>query len=255
MEGTETVTAKPAVVLHDNEIHSFLSATYTFEYAEGKVGEPCSSQLVVTSHALPSAAPVIMSEIKIIFEGSMKPIFLSHQTIENDYIHSSAISLQAVSLTESLQDDRPVFAGEASLVFRPGQTRIFEFSSLLREDGEAKAVSATFSMATELFDLEYINTFDQTITPDVWWGEKSIKKRIVRADAASIMILPKPPKIKLRLVGLQDQYYTNEQIALQVEVTNGEEVDSIVNLEVRLLGEGAPPITLKLAGTESYELQ
>ncbi|PBP26987.1 hypothetical protein BUE80_DR002055 [Diplocarpon rosae] len=255
LAGLENVKAKPAVVLHNNEIHSFLSATYTFEYPEGKVGEQCYSQLVVTSHALPSAAPVNMSEIKIAFEGSMKTVLLSHQLSENASDRTRETALQLVSLSESVQDERPILTGNSSLVFGPGQTRIFEFGSMLREDGEAKAISATFSMATDLFDLEYINTFDRTITSDVWWGERAIKKRIVRADPASITVLPKPPKIQLQLVGLQEQYYTNEEIALKLEVKNGEEVDSIVNLEVRLHGENAPPITMKIGDRGSERMQ
>ncbi|KAH9206850.1 Gryzun, putative trafficking through golgi-domain-containing protein [Leptodontidium sp. 2 PMI_412] len=253
LEGLETVKSKPAVVLHDHEIHSFLSATYTFEHSEGKVGEPCFSQLAVSSHAVPSAAPVTISGIRITFEGSMKQVVISHQDGDGQATKPNQISLRTVSLTESTQESQPTLIGDASLVFRPGQTKIFEFSSILREAGDARAVSATFSMATDLFDLEYVNSFSQTITPDVWWGEKSIKKRIVRANAASIVILPKPPKIQLRLVGVQEQYYMNEQIVLKVEVTNGEEVDSVVNLGVRLLGEEAPPIIMKLGGIEVHE--
>ncbi|OWP03826.1 hypothetical protein B2J93_2671 [Marssonina coronariae] len=252
--GLEKVRTKPAVVLHNKEIHSFLSATYTFEYPEGKVGEQCSSQLVVTSYALPSAAPVTMSQINIAFEGKMKTVFL-HQISENIPDRTRDTALQLVSLSESVQDERPALIGYASLVFEPGQTMIFEFGSMLREDGEAKAISATFSMATDLFDLEYINTFDRTTISDVWWGERTIKKRIVRADAASITVLPKPPKIQLQLVGLHEQYYTNEQIALKLKVTNGEEVDSIVHLEVRLHGENAPPITMKIGDTGSEQMQ
>ncbi|KAH7380853.1 Gryzun, putative trafficking through golgi-domain-containing protein [Cadophora sp. MPI-SDFR-AT-0126] len=255
LEGLDTVKTKPAVALHDHEINSFLSATYTFEQSEGKVGEPCFSQLAVSSHAVPSAAPVTIAEIKIVFEGSMKPVVISHQEGEVGVGESNQISLRTVSLTESAHESQPTLIGEATLIFRPGETKIFEFSSILREAGEATAVSATFSMATDLFDLEYINTFSQTNIPDVWWGEQSIKKRIVRANAASIVILPKPPKIQLRLLGLREQYYMNEQIVLQVEVTNGEEVDTVVNLEVRLLGEDAPPIMMKLGGTEVFEAE
>ncbi|KAI9051245.1 hypothetical protein LZ554_005346 [Drepanopeziza brunnea f. sp. 'monogermtubi'] len=254
LEGLETIKAKPAVVLHSNEIHSFLSATYTFEHAEGKVGELCPSQLVVTSVALPTAASVTISDIKITFNGSMKPVVLSHRAIDDGLDQTPVIALQSVPLTEATPDERSVLIGHASLVFGPGQTRIFEFSTVLREDGEAKAISATFSMATDLFDLEYVNTFDQKIAPDVWWGERSIKKRVVRPDATTITILPKPPKIQLRIVGMQEQYYTNEQIVLKVEVTNGEDVESIVNLEVRLVGDDVPTVTLKLDDKENNEI-
>ena len=243
------------MVLHDQEVHSFLSATYTFEHSEGKVGELCPSQLAVTSTALPTSVPVTMTEIRIEFEGSMKPIILRHSSTSQD-TNLSSISLSKISLTDSMTesigapDGRPALSGEGALTFRPGQTRIFEFGSLLREAGEAKAISVTFGIASDLFDLDYIQSFNEgTITPDVWWGEQSVKKKLIRANASAITILPKPPKMELRFIELEEQYYTNEHIKLQLEVVNGEDEDSVANLEVHLLGESAPLLTLKLAGS------
>lgn len=239
-------------MLHDEEVHSFLSATYTFEQAEGKVGELCPSQLAVTSTALPTSMPVIMTDIRIEFEGSMKPIILKHDSNAQEP-SPALLSLSRVSLADypaesSGRDGRPTLRGESDLTFRPGQTRVFEFRSLLREAGEAKAVSATFACASELYDLEYVQTFsERTTTPDVWWGENSVKKKLVRVNASAITVLPKPPKMELRFIELQEQYYTNENIKLQLEVINGEDVDSIAGLEVHLLGEDAPLLTLKLA--------
>ena len=62
LNGVDNLKAKPAVVLHANDIVSFLSASYVFEYPEGNVGEHCSSQFAVTSNALATAAPITMSE-------------------------------------------------------------------------------------------------------------------------------------------------------------------------------------------------
>jgi trafficking protein particle complex subunit 11 len=256
LQGLESIKTKPTVILQEKDIHSFLSASYTFEYSEGKVGEPCSSQLAVTSHSFQSAVPVTMSEIRVNFEGSMKPLLLKHQIDEpKPPEQSGEILLSKTPLSETTHDSRPILLGNASLIFCAGKTRAFEFSNLLREAGDAKAISATFSMATDLFDLEYVHTFEQTSTPDVWWGEQSIKKRIVRVSAASITILPKPPKLELKFVGFQEQYYTNEQIILQLEVTNGEEDDSVVNLDLRLLGEGAPTISLKVPATSDGTIE
>jgi hypothetical protein len=243
-------------VLHDEEIHSFLSATYTFEQAEGKVGELCPSQLAVTSTAQTTSVPVTMNEIRIEFEGGMKPIILRHDSTVQEP-NRGPLSLSKVSLADfqagsSGREGRPALLGEADLTFRPGQTRVFEFGSLLRDAGEAKAVSAAFAKASDLFDLEYVQTFtERTTTPDVWWGENGVKKKLVRVNASAITVLPKPPKMELRFIELQPQYYTNENIMLQLEVVNGEDVDSIANLEVQLLGESAPLLTLKFAGSDN----
>ncbi|KAE8453746.1 hypothetical protein EG329_009257 [Mollisiaceae sp. DMI_Dod_QoI] len=249
LEGLDTVKAKPAVVIHAKEIASFLSASYAFEYAEGKVGELCSSQFTVTSNALAISAPVIISEIRLDYEGNMKPLVLRHNgggldDPDNSEVHSDNLHLNKVSLSEESSDDRPSLVGRVDLTFRPGQTRVYEFSSMLREAGDANASSANFSIATDQFDLEYIHNFQQTTAPDVWWGETGVKKRLVRPSSSSILVLPKPPKIELGFVGLESQYYTNEHIALKLEVLNGEDVDSVVSLDVRLIGQDVPPITI-----------
>ena len=246
-------------MIHDQDVHSFLSATYSFEHSEGKVGELCPSQLAVTSTAVSKSVPVTMTEIRIEFEGSMKPLILRHNDSALEP-NSGQVSLSKVSLSESqaessgTQGGRFALAGETDLTFRPGQIRVFEFASLLRDAGEAKAVSAKFSLTSDPFDLEYVQNFsERTAAPDVWWGNHSSKKKLVRANACAITILPKPPKMELRFIRLQEQYYTNEQIKLQLEVINGEDFDSIANLEVHLLGESAPLLTLRLAGLPDSE--
>lgn len=256
LEGLETVKAKPAIVLHDQEVHSFISGTYAFQHPEGKVGELCASQLVVKSSALPTSAPVTITELLIDFEGSMKPIILRHRAKDG----STDVVFGKVSLIEDFnthaetsslrpnEEGRPTLFGEEDLSFAPGQTRIFEFSNMLREAGEAKALSATFRIASDLFDLDYVLSFAHSGVPDIWWGDQSKKKRLLRVNAYSIVVLPKPPKMELRFLGLQEQYYTNEQISLQVEVVNGEEEDSIGSLELRVTGEDAPPAKLRLIG-------
>lgn len=249
---------KPALVLHHRDVLSFLSATYVFEQSHGKVGELCSSQLAVTSNALTASVPVIISEIKLEFDGSMKPILLKHSNDTRGSEEEVGDQLIKVSLTDilsksnstprsgPLQEGRPILVGSADLTFGPGQKRIFEFSSLLREAGMATAISATFSIASDLFDLDFVQTFENTSQPDVWWGDKSASRKLVRDSASSITVLPKPPKVVLRFVEFQEQYYTNESIKLHLEIANGEDFDSIVNLDVRLIGDDSPPITLKV---------
>ncbi|KAF8867253.1 hypothetical protein BDZ45DRAFT_667224 [Acephala macrosclerotiorum] len=261
LDGLDNIKAKPAVVLHAKELASFLSASYVFEYPEGKVGEQCSSQLAVTSNAFAAAAPVTLSEIKLDYDGSMKPLILKHKEsgldgTDTSEVRSDSLHLTKVSLSEDTHGDWPVLLGEASLIFRPGQTRVFEFSSVLREAGDANASSANFSITNDQFDLEYIHPFEQANTPDVWWGGTGVKKRIVRPEPYSITVLPKPPKIELAFVGLEPQYYTNEQMALKLEVLNGEEVDSVVSLDVRLIGEDAPPISIDdITGTNAEDTE
>ncbi|KFY12053.1 hypothetical protein V492_04118 [Pseudogymnoascus sp. VKM F-4246] len=250
LDDVDTVKGKPAVVLQGRDIHSFLSATFVFEQAEGKVGEPCRSQLSVTSFAAKGSSPVTMAEIKIKFEGSLKPVTIRHSTEAQEVeVRPDNTSFTKVALREEhgnpddISKERGLrsstLVGEESLHFLPGQTRVFELSCPLREPGKAKAISATFALAAPLFDLECITEFDHITTRDVWWSQKPARKRVVRADPHSIIILPKPPKMEIKFQALKDQYYTNEPIDLNIDIFNGEDEESLASLEVTIASDGA----------------
>ncbi|OBT83414.1 hypothetical protein VE02_07694 [Pseudogymnoascus sp. 03VT05] len=254
LDDVDTVKGKPAVVLQGRDIHSFLCATFIFEQAEGKVGEPCTSQLSVTSFASKGSSPVTMAEIKVKFEGSLKPVTIRHSSEAQDVeVRPDNTSFTKVALREehgnseetamSVAKDRGLrpstLVGDESLIFLPGQTRVFELSCPLREPGKAKAISATFALAAPLFDLECIIDFDHITTRDMWWSQKSACKRVVRADPHSIIILPKPPKMEIKFQALKDQYYTNEPIDLNVDIFNGEDEESLATLEVTISNDGA----------------
>lgn len=211
------------------------------------------------------SAPVTISGIRVEFEGSMKPLELQHKITDENTGDRNDFLLSKVSLSDAFsekrdsqsgtrlsQSGRSSFIGEGNLAIWPGQTKVFWFSSLLREAGDATALSVTFSLNSERFDLDYVQRFETTTHPDVWWSGDFAKKRLLRPRPSSITILPKPPKVELRLVELQDQYYANENITLQLEVVNGEDADSSISLDVRLLGDVAPPISLKMPIARDY---
>ncbi|KAJ8061361.1 hypothetical protein OCU04_010419 [Sclerotinia nivalis] len=249
LDGLSTVKVKPAIVLHVEEVQSFLTASYAFEKSEGKVGEHSSSQLAIRSSAIASSTPVTINEIRVEFTGGMKPILLRHKAgNEASEIPKSGILYKKTSFVdESTVEDgldpaptRHTLAGYEDLTFRPGQIKAFEFVNLLREAGDVKALRATFSITSDLFDFDYVHSFDRPTFPEMWYGESGTKKKLVRTRPSSIHVLPKPPKLELRILELQEQYYTNELVSLHLEVKNGEDTDSVVDLEARLLGENVP---------------
>jgi trafficking protein particle complex subunit 11 len=254
------VTHKPAVVIQEQGVHSFLTATFAFERGEGKVGESCMSQLTVSSTALSVAAPVIMMGIKISFEGSMRPVFLKHQAADaTEDAGTGGTRYTKVALRDGSTtiDGRPLsrdprfgpLIGEANLTFASGTTTVFEFPCPLKEPGDARAVSATFTMSAELFDLDFVVSFDRPLSPVVWWHQKSGKRKIVRVDPHALHIQPRPPKMDMRFIAMQEEYYTDEPITLQLEITNGEDDGSIAKLIVNVTGPGAPPFVLRAAGS------
>ncbi|ESZ91081.1 hypothetical protein SBOR_8544 [Sclerotinia borealis F-4128] len=251
LEGLSTVKVKPAVVLHAEEIQSFLTASYAFEKSEGKVGEHSLSQLAVRSSALASSTPVTINEIRLEFTGSMKPIVLRHKTSAEVsgtpksgvlYRKSPLIDESTVEKGHDPVDlpTRQTLTSYEDLTFSPGQIKVFEFVNLLREAGDARASKVTFSIASDLFDFDYVHSFDRPTFPEMWYGESGMKKKLVRTRPSSLHVLPKPPKLELRILEFQEQYYTNELISLHLELKNGEEIDSVVDIEARLLGENVP---------------
>lgn len=259
-----TVKVKPAVVLHDQEVQSPLTATYSFQKSEVKVGDYSSSQLVVKSSAVSSSTPVTASEIRIEFNDSMKPVLLRHSdspgtkpTSSRGVLYSKVSLVDDTAREKEKVDDapsRPMLLGDADLTFKAGEIKVFEFSNLFREAGDARALSVTFSIASNLFDLDYVHSFERSTSPETWYSEDGSRKPLVRSKPYSVRVLPKPPKLELRIIDLQEQFYTNELISLRLEVMNGEEVDSVVSLEGRMLGANVPStVTLKRLDTDQAE--
>lgn len=246
-------------------MHSFLVTTFAFDQETARVGEPCRAQLSVTSLASENSAPVIMDEIKVLFETSLKPITLHNRSQgEQPEICKDGTLLHKVSLTEehskrdsilSAQSKRTIkstlLSGSADLTFAPGQTHVFEFMIPLRESEHAKALTASFTMTTSSFDLDYIVSFDSIIDPIVRWARPRGPKRIVRADPHKINILPKPPKMDTHFPSLSEQYYTDETIKIELDIFNGEDEDTIAELEVEITSAQSPnpatPFKVRLA--------
>ena len=260
----ENIKGRPAVVLRQQDVHSFLVTTFAFDQETARVGEPCRAQLSVTSLASKNSAPVVMDEIKILFETSLKPITLRHSSeSEKSEICKDGTLLHKVVLTEeqSKRESIPsvgkrtfkptVLSGIVDLNFAPDQTRVFEFTIPLRESEHAKALTASFTMTTSSFDLDYIVSFDSIIDPIVHWARPRAPKRIVRADPHKINILPKPPKMDIHFPSLSEQYYTDETIKIELDIFNGEHEDTIAELEVEITSAQSPnpatPFKVRLA--------
>ncbi|TQS35849.1 hypothetical protein Golomagni_03718 [Golovinomyces magnicellulatus] len=243
---------RPTLVIQDTELHSFLTSTFTFGSLKGKVGDVCLSQFVVHSNAISASAPVKISQIRISLEGNMKSIILKHTDLENSISNEDgSVSMRKLVLCDTFENGQTVLTASTSLSFHPSRTTVFEFSNFLRESGLAKALSATYVMSTENFDLKYINNFHRNKMPGIWWNEDLTRKRMARGNASSINILQKPPKLELKFKSQHIQYCINEAISLELVILNDEDFDTIVALEVRLLGEHAPQVTLEIISVDT----
>lgn len=225
----------------EQDVHSFLSSTFAFEQAEGKVADICTCQLGITSHASQTSKAIRFSYVKVDLEGGLKPITIRHKETTADQMVYSKVELSEDSSSPVL-----MLFGNQDLTLSPGQTKIFEFSFPLRESGQARATSATFSIRSDAYDLDYVVDFQQIIIPDIWWYQQTSKRRIVRFDPYVINILPKPPKMDVTFVELHDQYYTSEAINLQLEISNGEDEECVGKLHVYVENDHGPLIHLTM---------
>lgn len=246
-----------------------VAASFVFGKSEGNVGEPLKSQLAISSRAHPNSVPISFTEIKVTFEGSLRPIrLLSDQDtdIETD---SSLCELSDIVLrdssasTDSTSPQSPTsglvtMVGSANLSLAPAQTKAFNLGLIPREAGDAKVASITLIIEEEKFYLAHvINNHGPNTT--VWWDKGKngpIKKRIGKdRDTGSSKILPKPPKVRILTPNLMDNYYTDEHVVLDVNIENGEDEVADISVVVRLFGRPESSARLSWAEGESPDLE
>ncbi|PYH82098.1 hypothetical protein BO82DRAFT_431935 [Aspergillus uvarum CBS 121591] len=249
LEDLPLTKPKPSVALLAEDIVSCVTASFVFQKSEGNVGEPLKGQLVVTSCAQASSAPIIFSEIKVAFEGCLRPIRL--QSTSNEEVDTvtqcriSAPSLRDPSVSAdqssilSPTSGLTALTGIADLTVAPSQTRVYELTCIPREAGESRVASITLVIDEEKFDLAVaINDINQ---PEAFWWQTTSKgptrRRVGKGrDPGRCKILPKPPKIRISVLNMRDTYYTDEEIILKIDLHNEEDEAAEVSAETRLFG-------------------
>ncbi len=252
---------QPDIEISDDDVSSFLQASFVFRHEEGKAGQSCPAQVSIFSNAFANAPPITLDRIKIEFDGRLRKVHLKHLP-DNDPVpkpskpYISHVSLAEIedssdnesnnsSEAESQAEATVLLEGTGNLVLYPGQTRVFEMDIPLREPGGAKASSVQVSLVTESFKFKYNMETRETTAASFWYSRAS--KRVTRANPHIIKILPRPPKMELRLVKTLEQYYTNEPIQLEVEILNEEEADANTKLDVQIHGQGIPSYKVQIA--------
>ena len=164
--------------------------------------------------------------------------------------------------------------GTADLTLHPQSTLVFEVAIPLRTPGDARAVSASALYRCASYSLQlsfplasHVGGNGQGRLRGPTWllPRASARVAVPRADSQAIHILPRPPKLDIRLLQTPPapssavQYYTNEAIDLALQLVNGEESDASVKLDVLVEGGSveageiastSPGFTLLVAGDE-----
>ncbi|KAI2468316.1 Gryzun, putative trafficking through golgi-domain-containing protein [Annulohypoxylon bovei var. microspora] len=249
------VNGQPVIRISDEHVMSFLQTSFVFKNEEGKAGQSCPCQLSITSNAFPDAAPIVLSAIRVGFEGSLRILQLKHESTNKQTPASSKVRVTKATLVEvETNDDEDsddaseadsqtalvILEGTDDLTILPGQTRVFEMDVPLREPGDANASSILISVSPKSFILKYTVWIRDTNSVDLWYSQSSSRKKVTRTNPHKINVLPRPPKMEIRLVNTLEQYYASESIRLGLEVLNEEDADAITKLDVVISGHDVP---------------
>ncbi|CAO2650601.1 Nn.00g018930.m01.CDS01 [Neocucurbitaria sp. VM-36] len=217
---------------------SCLTISFVFSESEGNVGEPLRSQIVVTSNARQGSAPITLSSLSYRFNGGLSEVRLTHTAVD-DASESGSKVFECTLQEDISSTEKPRWIGTSDLHIHSGQTKIYNFPLTFREAGDVDVLACIFEINTEHFDLVCSDTDVQSMPSPTWWitSNAEVKPRkLKRGSGMAIHILPKPPKMEIRLPDVRNQYYTDEPVILAIEIENQEEEDTEAVLEVRLLG-------------------
>lgn len=222
---------------YSSRLNFLVNLSFAFRASEGNVGEPLSSQITITSKARTTSAPITLSSLVYQFSGGLNEIQLDH--VSDQEMQSSSVVLPCILDETNAPNEKPRWTGTSDLTIHPGQTKIYNFPIVFREAGDVIVETCVIEVKTEQFDLTLSDTNVQSSSQSMWWirSDTDVKPRKIKGGAGtSVHILPKPPKMELRLANVRNQYFTDEPVVLAIEICNEEDEDTEAVLEVRLLG-------------------
>ena len=221
------------------------------------MGEPLSSQLTLSSQAHKKSPLIVISHVEVVFEGGLKSFRVKHDTtnapetsLRAGQIQVQQVELKRGSLEPSSLASSPLVAqglsmfGTADLALAPGTTKALSFDHVPRDAGEVEVASITLYVKEDDFGMEYVVTEDEQMHQATFWIQHDSgvsQKRLKSGRSNMIKILPKPPKLRVELRDIMPAYFSDEDISINLLVTNEEDDETDVTLGTRLLG---PPESL-----------
>jgi hypothetical protein len=256
-----------SVAVDIDEALSPLTATFTFSTHDVFVGESLECQLAIQSRARIGLPAMRISEVKVVFEGSLKPIYLiakdgedaeiDRGALTTHFVHVKLDEVSSISLSGTRRSSSNAIAsqaGNADLTIQSSHTKIFRLHVIPREPGDVSVASITLILNGEKFTLAATcSDFSHAVAQ--WWETKAglpIARSLGHESNAfnTIHVQPKPPKLKLEAPGLRRSYYTNESITIDFDITNEEADDVLVLLEARLISPVEGSTQVDWSGSE-----
>lgn len=215
------------------------------------MGVSLPSQLIVTSRAHKDSTPILISQIKVAFEGGLRGFNIQHESTakpeastSDSLAHLHRISLQKATSDATSLSSSPNFSlgsqpllGFADLEMPSGVTKALSLDHMPRDPGNVEVASITICMSEVDFDLEVVITDQEQAHQEALW-EKSplgLLPKKAKVGRSVVKILPKPPKMQIQPHGVSPKYFTDENISVEMEITNEEEEETDVSIDARLL--------------------
>ncbi|KAI4141309.1 MAG: hypothetical protein LQ340_007674, partial [Diploschistes diacapsis] len=236
----------------------------------GHVGDPLPAQLTVFSCALHDSAPILLSEIELTFDGGLRGVVITHnEEIEPAGASNDGLSeLFDIMVSESTVSTKPSspttpsiplsMASAADLSFKPGSKKVFSLQLTPRDAGEVRAAQAVLSVREEAFYFDIGVKLQELPARTDWWSckEKTLaRQRLDLEHHCTVEVLPKPPKLQIELPDFKEAYYTNESVAISLELRNEENEIVDIRVHVSLTGLDAPQLEWSSGPAEELDLE
>ncbi|KAI5196246.1 hypothetical protein E4T39_07864 [Aureobasidium subglaciale] len=236
---------KPCAYSARHPIKAIVSITFSFLSGEGFVGDTATCQVAVVFKGSAQTTDLTLSELRVHFSTNIRSLVINHS---NDDKQSLSTDLKVHVEHDSAHPMAKGLLSSANLTFQPGQLRVFNLTIPLRDPDAFGATGASLLLKTSGAALEHVLSRPADISCSNWWllsENKLSRKQIPRAEPNVIQVLPKPPKVQLRITNLKEQYFIGEKVALEVQILNkeAEEVDAYIRAE----GQDSADVSLDLA--------
>ena len=236
------------------------------------MGVSLPSQLIVTSCAHKDSTPILISQIKVAFEGGLRSFNIQHDSTKKPEAstsdgrgHFHRISLQKASSDATSLPSSPNFSqgtqplvGVADICISPDTMKTLSLDHIPRDSGDVEVASITLCISEVNFDMEVIITEPEQMHPGSLWVNSTsglLPKKVQVGPTSIVKILPKPPKMQIEAQGVLPQYFADEDISIEIKITNEEDEETNVSIDARLLAPSGIVPTLRWAsnGTGDFK--
>lgn len=241
-----------------------VSATFAFGTTEGNVGVSLPSQLIVTSRAHKDSTPILISQIKVAFDGGLRGFDIQHESTAKPEVSTfdglgqlhriplrkASSDAQSLPSSPNFYQGSQLLVGVADLEFTPGVTKALSLDHIPRDPGDVEVTSITLYMSEVDFDMEVVITEQEQMQQEILWVHSTsglLPQKAIVGRSSVVKVLPKPPKMQIQAHGVSPNYFTDEEISIEIETTNEEDEDTNVSIDARLLAPSGILPTLEWA--------